>query len=90
MTEGGQHEECAGSRAGACRRRGRGVSACHRRRLGDRSIDYIDRDNSRLRQQVDRRLEAGAYVQEERAQRRLEHGRPPRAARAPRNPGGER
>jgi hypothetical protein len=62
MTEGGQHEECAGSRAGACRRRGRGVSACHRRRLGDRGIDYIDRDNSRLREQVDRRLEAGAYV----------------------------
>jgi hypothetical protein len=32
--------------------------------LGDRGIDYIDRDNPRLREQVDRRLEAGAYVQE--------------------------
>jgi hypothetical protein len=35
------------------------VSACRLRWLGDCGIDHINRDNPRLREQVDRRLEAG-------------------------------
>jgi hypothetical protein len=35
------------------------VFASGRCRLGDRGIDDIDRDNPRLRKQVDRRVEAG-------------------------------
>lgn len=81
MTEEVSYEGWATSGTSALSRRGRGVPACRRRRLGDRGIDYINRDNSRLREQVDRRLEAGAYVQEERAPRQLEHGRSAWAAR---------
>ena len=81
MTEEVCHEEWASSGTGARSCRGRSVPACRRRRLGDRGIDYIDRDNPRLREQVDRRLAAGAYVQEQRAPRQLEHGRSAWAAR---------
>jgi hypothetical protein len=59
MTKGGQNEEQAGSGASAPSFRGRGVRACRRCRLGDRGIDNIERDNSRLREQVDRCIEAG-------------------------------
>jgi hypothetical protein len=49
--------------------------------LGDRGIDHINRDNPRLRKQVDRCAATGRYVQAQRAPRQLEHGRSAWAAR---------
>src|SRR5262249_23062392 len=81
VAQGGRHEEwLAGSCPPALRHRYSRVSAGGRCWLGGCRVEVIKRDDPRLREQDDRRAEAGAHMQEERAPRHLELGRPARSS----------